>query len=148
VSYVTEQVRRYKPDVILTHDFYGEYGHPNHIVTAIACFDAFKMANDPGRFPEQVESLGLWQPRKLYAHKAHHNSWIHDWDTPCPELGGRTPQEVAQEGVSCHKSQEAGFVDYQGHDFGLILSSVGPDVKTGDFFENIDTTIYQTVPSS
>ena len=137
VRYITEQVRRYKPEVVLTHDFYGEYGHPNHIVTAMACFDAHKMANDPRRFADQVEELGLWQPKKLYAHKAHQNSWEHRWDDAYPELGGKTPQEVADEGIRCHVSQRAGFVDYQGRDFGLILSEAGPDVRTGDFFENI-----------
>ena len=104
VRYLTAQFRKYRPDVILTHDFHGEYGAPNHIVTGMACFDAFYAAADPDAYPEQLDSLDTWQPAKFYAHQCLINSWTHDWDTLCPELAGKTPRQVAAEAITCHFS--------------------------------------------
>jgi len=142
VESLTAAMRKYRPDVVLTHDFHGEYGAPNHIVTGMASFDAFFAAADADRFPAQLDSLDLWQPKKFYAHQCLIDSWTHDWDTPYPELGGRTPRQVAAEGIRCHFSQMAGLNPEEGNIFGLLKSHAGPDRAGGDFFENIDLSIY------
>ena len=57
-------VRRTRPDVIVTYDERGDYGHPDHINAhriAVAAFDA---AGDPARYPE--EGPEPWVPKKLY----------------------------------------------------------------------------------
>ena len=56
-------IRELKPDVIITHDAGGGYGHPDHIATHNAVVKAFYAANDPS----QVPKAGLpFQPAKLY----------------------------------------------------------------------------------
>lgn len=56
-------IRRERPQVIITDNERGTYGHPDHLAahqTTVAAFDA---AGDPERFPD----AGLaWQPQKLY----------------------------------------------------------------------------------
>ena len=56
-------IREIKPDVVITHDAGGGYGHPDHIATHNATVKAFYAANDPEQYPE-VGSM--FQPRKLY----------------------------------------------------------------------------------
>lgn len=143
VGYLTEQIRLYQPEVVLTHDLNGEYGHPNHMVTALATVEAFSAASDPNRYPEQLSYLDLWQPLKLYVHLYEENSWEHEWDVPYPELDGRTPQEIAAAAILCHVSQNAYFRDYGGRYFGLYASEVGLDAGDSDFFENIIPVITQ-----
>lgn len=143
VRYVTEQIRRYRPEVVLTHDLDGEYGHANHMVTALATVEAYFAASDPARYPEQLIELEVWQPLKLYVHLHDENFWVHDWDTPYPELGGRTPQEMAASGLACHESQDMDFFEYGGHVFGLYATQVGLDAGSSDFFENIIPVITQ-----
>jgi len=56
-------IREIKPDVVITHDAGGGYGHPDHIVTHNATVKAFYTANDPEQYPEVSP---MFQPRKLY----------------------------------------------------------------------------------
>ncbi len=148
VKYLTEQIRRYQPEVVLTHDLNGEVaGHPNHIVTALATIDAYNYASDPLRYPEQLSLPGVnvWQPRKLYLHQYQPNSWLHDWETQYPELGGKTAQEVAEAGFLCHVSQYTPprtqtFEEGTGYRFGLYQTDIGVDTIGGDLFENVVIT--------
>jgi LmbE family N-acetylglucosaminyl deacetylase len=143
VEYLTEQIRRYRPEVILTHDFNGEYGHPNHIVTALATSEAYAAASDPLRYPDQLIELDVWQPLKLYVHLYDPNSWEHDWDTPYPELGGRSAQDIVASGILCHVSQAATFRENRGWKFGLYATEVGFDAGDSNFFENIIPVVTQ-----
>ncbi len=60
-------IRLLRPQVVLTFGSYGGYGHPDHIKIHEATVVAFKAANDPTRYPEQISAgLGVWQPSKLY----------------------------------------------------------------------------------
>jgi mycothiol conjugate amidase Mca len=61
---VVRLIRKTRPDVIVTYDERGGYGHPDHIAVHRATVAAFDAAGDPDRFPEF--ELAPWQPRKLY----------------------------------------------------------------------------------
>jgi len=61
---IVELMRRERPDVVVTYDARGGYGHPDHIAAHQATVAAFDRAGDPARYPEQ--GLEPWQPRKLY----------------------------------------------------------------------------------
>ncbi len=61
---VVEAIRRFRPDVIITFEPGGGYGHPDHIKANEVATRAFHLAGDPARYPEQ--GLPPWQPRKLY----------------------------------------------------------------------------------
>ena len=55
------------PQVVLTFNPYGGYGHPDHIAIHHATLAAFAAAGDPARYPEQLAGgLAPWSPSKLY----------------------------------------------------------------------------------
>lgn len=56
-------MRQLRPQVVLTFDPYGGYGHPDHIAIHAHTVTAFHAAGDPDQFPDQ----GMpWQPRRLF----------------------------------------------------------------------------------
>ena len=60
---VVEVIRETRPQVILTHNRYGGYGHPDHIAIQRATTDAFHLAADAAF---QTGDQTPWQPGKLY----------------------------------------------------------------------------------
>lgn len=56
-------IRELKPDVIITHDAGGGYGHPDHVATHNGVVAAFYAAADPKQYPEAGPPF---QPAKLY----------------------------------------------------------------------------------
>ena len=56
-------VRRYRPQVLVSYDENGSYGHPDHIKAHQITDLAFDAAGDPARYPEAGPA---WQPQKLY----------------------------------------------------------------------------------
>ena len=63
VGRVVSIIREIKPDIVITHDAGGGYGHPDHIATHNATVKAFYAAGDPAQYPE---SGPIFQPHKLY----------------------------------------------------------------------------------
>lgn len=64
VGKVVEVIRNLRPQVMLTFDPGGGYGHPDHITMHHAAREAFKSAADLGKFTGQGASVK--QPNKLY----------------------------------------------------------------------------------
>ena len=140
---LAELINAYRPEVVVTHDINGEYGHGAHKL----CGDAsLKVIRDGYRALD-------WQPKKLYLHLWAENQIMLDWETPLEALGGQTALNVARQAFSCHESQQ-GFdarlkngklykFAVASHDifdnalFGLAYTSVGPDEAKNDFMENI-----------
>ncbi|MFC1910063.1 PIG-L deacetylase family protein [Chloroflexota bacterium] len=56
-------MRQIRPDVVITHDAQGGYGHPDHIATHNAVLHAFHDAGNLQCYPEAGEPF---QPQKLY----------------------------------------------------------------------------------
>lgn len=142
IGRLVEQIRIYRPEVIVTHDLEGEYGHNQHKITARLTQKAVEQAADPAKFPESAEKYGAWQVKKLYLHLYGENSIKMDWQTAFAELDGKTPSQMAALGYKQHASQHKYFKyedggKYDNARFGLIHTSVGPDVEKNDFFENI-----------
>jgi LmbE family N-acetylglucosaminyl deacetylase len=61
---VAHQIRRLKPQVILTFDPIGGYKHPDHIAIQRATTQAFTLAADPNF----EDGLPMFQAQKLYYH--------------------------------------------------------------------------------
>ena len=141
---VTGWIRRFQPDVLLTHDINGEYGHGAHRVCADAVINCLKLAADKKKYPKSAKEYGVWDVPKCYIHLYDKNVIDMDWRQPLAAFGGRTSFEVAEAGFRCHVSQQK--TDYHVEDwgpwdnslFGLCRSLVGDDVLKNDFFENID----------
>ena len=142
---LVEVIRRYKPEVIVTHDVNGEYGHNQHKVTCAAVQSAVTKAGDPAIDADSAEKYGLWTPKKLYIHLYEDKQIMMDvYDEPVEELDGMTMTQMATIGYSKHVSQQGYFsmeehgVRYDNRKYGLAFTTVGDDVEKKDFFENID----------
>jgi N-acetyl-1-D-myo-inositol-2-amino-2-deoxy-alpha-D-glucopyranoside deacetylase len=57
-------IRELKPQVIMTYDAFGGYGHPDHLQANRITNAAFEAAADARYFPES--GFEPWQPSKLY----------------------------------------------------------------------------------
>ena len=65
---VTEWIRRFQPDVLLTHDLQGEYGHGAHRACADAVMHCVEYAADAKKYPRSVQRYGTWDTPKCYIH--------------------------------------------------------------------------------
>lgn len=151
LGFVVEQLRRFKPLVVVGHDFNGEYGHGQHMVYADLLAKALEISNDPEQYPELAESYGTWDVPKAYFHLYWENEILMDWDQPLESFDGMTAFQVSKElGFSCHISQQGVFgfwiIPYETaaeipvdnpSAYGLYRSTVGEDINKNDMFENL-----------
>ncbi len=64
---IVRHIRRLRPQVVVTFDKIGGYGHLDHMAIHRLTIDAFHKAGDPSCYPEQLtEGLQPYAPRKLY----------------------------------------------------------------------------------
>lgn len=140
---IVELYRKYKPEVVVTHDLKGEYGHGAHMVTAAMALKAAAAAADETQFNQSAQEYGTWQIKKLYLHLYHENKIVMNWNQPLEAFNGKTALDMAKIGYSYHKSQHVW--NFRVSDtsrnscakFGLAFSTVGLDVEKNDFIENI-----------
>ena len=154
-KYITALFRRYKPEVVATHDVNGEYGHGAHRVCADACLHCVTAAADASKYKDSAKTYGAWQVKKLYIHLSPENQTEFDWDVPLSSQGGKTGFETAVEAYKLYVSQQksgqkneaTGEFEYfnveprdsdiSSYRFGLAYTAVGPDTGKKDLFENI-----------
>lgn len=140
---ITEQIRKYKPEVVITHDIDGEYGNPGHVLVSRETRKAVESAVNASEFPASAEKYGTWQVKKLYIHLYDQNQIVMDFDTPLKAFDGKTAFEIAQEAYSFHKSQRSDWLKqlrsnrWDCRKYGLYSTTVGEDVQKNDFLENI-----------
>src|SRR2546421_7245500 len=131
-------IRTIRPDVIITLPPTGNAGGQHHMASAVITRDAYKLAGDPTKYPEQIkEGLRPWQPKKLY-HSAGFgfpgeppatgktirvNSGVYD------PLLGKTYAEIGSEARSMHKCQG----------MGQLLSLPSPMVAAA--YQLVETTL-------
>ena len=63
VSRLVGIIRRLRPQVVVTFDPNGGYGHPDHISIHLHTVAAFHAAGDPARYPGEGAP---WQPARLF----------------------------------------------------------------------------------
>ncbi len=147
---VVWNIRRFQPDVIITRfPTTGEGGHGHHTASAILAGEAFAQAGDPTKFPEQLKSVNIWQPRRLFFNRFSFRPIAPDDPSVAKSLRidlgtynallGRAYTEIAAESRSQHKSQGFGSAERRG----TILNYFDPlagDPAQSDLFEAIDMT--------
>ena len=153
LKYVTGLFRQYKPQVVVTHDLKGEYGHGGHRACGDAAVQCAALAQDPEKYPESYEAYGAWEVEKLYIHLYPENQLTMDWTSPLSAFEGKTALEIAAEAFDCHVTQQRGAVTVGGKKFvfdvydhgrfdnavfGLAYTAVGADAALNDFFEHIE----------
>lgn len=135
-------IRRYKPLVIVTHDFEGEYGHEAHIKTNKLVLRAAELAADEGYYPDSAAQYGTWQVQKIYVHLYKERPLTLDIDAPLDAFGGRSANEVARDAFAYHKSQhyhwnyDSTSKKYPVGEYGLYFSTVGDDSGINDMMEH------------
>jgi LmbE family N-acetylglucosaminyl deacetylase len=64
---IVRLIRQLRPQVVITFDPFGGYGHPDHIKIHQATVAAFRAAGDVTAYAEQLANgLEPWGPQKLY----------------------------------------------------------------------------------
>jgi len=151
VAFLVEQIRDFQPQVLVTHDIYGEYGHGFHILTCHALMDAVEFAADDSMYPESKELFGVWNTPKTYLHIFPANTIKLDLRVPIEEdYAGRTALEILKAAYKKHDSQQwcwfyvSDDYEYSTADFGLYRTLVGPDT-TNDLLCNLKTYKVQAV---
>lgn len=156
LEYMTRTIRRFKPQVIVTHDFDGEYGHPEHRAVAETVADALEITGDSSKYSESANKYGTWDVPKAYFHLYDVNQIELNLRIPLDDFGGRTAVEAAADAYKEHNSQQwmwfyvsdgyddDGNVDYSDERiaqinsslFGLYRTTVGADTGN-DIMEHI-----------
>ena len=153
LSFVVEQLRRFRPKVAVGHDLNGEYGHGMHMIYAELLCKAVEISMDPAQYPKSAEVYGTWDVPKTYLHLYPEDSIVMDWDQPLEYFEGMTAFEVTRDlGFPKHASQQSYYswyfdgkdrasdiTQYSPCEFGLYRSTVGEDVLKNDFLENVTT---------
>lgn len=148
---ISDVLNTYKPQVVVLHDFKGEYGHGTHIFATRVIVDAIENAAE-----------GAFIPSKVYVHLYEERRITLPIDEPLEAFGGKSAFNVSQEAFQNHKSQHwtwfYGWIygkngsitkasqikSYSPLYYGLYLSSVGEDSEN-DMLCNIETYEEQRV---
>ena len=145
VNYLISEIRRFTPQVVVTHDVNGEYGHGFHMLTSKAVREAVETAGDATVHSESATTYGAWDTPKLYLHVYEENKIRLDLRTPIEEdYLKRTALDIAIAAYKEHVSQQwcwfyvSDDYKYSCADFGLYRTLVGADT-TDDILCNIKT---------
>ena len=145
-------IRQWRPDVIILRFDPRDPGstHGHHTASALIGMEAFDLAGDPAAFPEQLEYVEPWQPKRLY--------WnAYSWgNTKLPEHAdstklisldvnaylprrGESVAEIAARSRSQHKSQGFGSAGSREQSTELLELLKGDEGGIdGDPFAGID----------
>ena len=149
-TWMVSVFRQYRPEVVVTHDINGEYGHGVHKLCADIVANAAQKSGDKSYHKESAKQFGTWEVKKCYLHLYEKDPLRFDWKGMKLEaFGGKSAWQVADEAWQCHVSQNLKgkyevYTDgpYDSQLFGLYRSTVGPDTEHNDFFENIPEENY------
>ncbi|WP_462248059.1 PIG-L family deacetylase [Ekhidna sp.] len=138
--------RKFKPDVIITRFSDTRPSHGHHTASAILAKEAFKLSGDKNAFPDQLNYVDTWEPKKIF--------WNTGWwafranmDTSklvtvdvggYNSLIGESYMEVAAKSRSMHKSQGFGSAGSRRKQIEYLEQWGGE--KANEVFEGIDTS--------
>lgn len=152
LSDVVWVIRRFRPDIIITRFPPDERaGHGHHAASGALAAEAFELAGDPKRFPEQLEYVEPWQPKRLLLNDT-------DWFTEDIEeeskkndsimaidlgiynpLLGKSVTEIAAESRSQHQSQGFGATGARGTNVEYFRHIKG-EMAQDNLFDGINTS--------
>lgn len=142
IGAMVEQIRRYQPDVIVSHAMDGEGGDYRRALTAMLMQYAIDAAADPEQHRDSSDVYGAWKVKKLYLHLEGGGAIDFDWNIGYDSLGGMSPLAAAQSAFAHYDSLSGDYAvtdggEYDNSLYGLAFTAVGEDARHDDFFENI-----------
>ena len=147
LSDVVWMIRKFQPDVIITRfPTTGEGGHGHHTASAILANEAFEIAADPKRFPEQLKWVKPWQPKRILwntfsfgtINTTSSDQFKFDVGGYNPLLG-KSYGEIAAASRSQHKSQGFGIGASRGEALEYFKTTGGPAPET-DIMDGVELT--------
>lgn len=150
-------IRQFRPDVIITRfPTQGLDTHGHHTASAILAEEALRAAADPGFAKEQLQTVGVWQAKRLFWNRSPWGRLASDDLSKFVKLdvGGYNPVlgvsygELAADSRSMHKSQGFGSARSRGPspEYFLPLYPQSSDGKLPQsLFEGIDRS-WRRVP--
>ena len=143
LSDVVWVIRKFQPDVIVCRfPDDGGGGHGHHTSSAILAQEAFKIAGDSTKFPEQLEFLEPWQPLRVVTNTGRWwNDTISENDpgVVIEDIGlyngdlGMSYNELAALSRSQHKSQGFGSTGSRGKHIEYFEHVIGKRADTSLF---------------
>jgi LmbE family N-acetylglucosaminyl deacetylase len=141
-------IRQRRPDVLITRfppD--ARAGHGHHQASAILAAEAFSAAGDPKRFPEQLQYVQAWQPKRLLWNTGsffvkpgeNMDGYLRLDAGGYNPLLGQSYGEIAARSRSNHRSQGFGSAAQRGEALEYFQPVKG-DPATKDLFEGVDQT--------
>jgi LmbE family N-acetylglucosaminyl deacetylase len=156
LSDVVWAIRTYKPDVIINRFNHRTPGttHGHHTSSAMLSFEAFDLAADKSKFPNQLKHTNVWQPQRLFFNTS---SWFYktqaDFDKATKgkltsfdvgvyyPLKGLSNNELASMASSQHLCQGFGRLSTRGSQNEYVEFLKGTPLKDkNDIFSGINTT--------
>jgi LmbE family N-acetylglucosaminyl deacetylase len=151
LSDVVRVIRTFRPDVMITgaspETAPGQHGH--HTASAILALEAFKLAGDAKSFPEQLEYLAPWQPKRIFLGRGGRGGTGESTGTLRIDVGGNDPvtgesfSSISGRSRSKHMTQFGDISGRGGGGTGPVYQSFvlagGPAAMT-DLMDGVDTT--------
>ena len=153
LGFIVEMYRRFRPNVVVTHDLNGEYGHGVHCLVADLATKALSLCNDAQAYPDSFRRYGVWDVKKTYLHLYAENPIDMEWEMDLASYDGMNIWDVVRIAMNQYDSQLKYYGEsltrnpnkvYDCTRFGLYRSTVGLDTGLCDFFENIPAGSYKS----
>lgn len=149
-------IRKFQPDVIINRFDHRSAGttHGHHTASAMLSVESFALANDPKVYPEQLNLVQTWQPKRQFFNtswwfygsqekfnKADKTNLIAMQTGVYYASIGKSNQEIAALSRSRHQSQGFGSTGSRGEETEYLefINGVALKDKTA-LFEGIDTS--------
>lgn len=148
------RIRKFRPDVIINRFDHRSPGttHGHHTASAMLSVEAFDLANDKNSFPAQLNTVSVWQPKRLFFNTSW---WFYgsqekfeqadksklfslDIGSYYPTLG-LSNSEIAAKSRSRHSSQGFGSTPVRGSSV-EYLEIIKGGMPQKNVFEGIDTS--------
>ena len=156
---VVYNIRRFRPDVvILVFSGTPRDGHGHHQASSILGREAFSLAGDPTKYPEQLAYVQPWTPKLLMmnagfpgGNQNKGKGGKNKADDPPPadrlnlDVGVYSPElgasfgEIGGASRSANRTQGTGAAETKGSQL-APLETVAGDKPTKDLFQNLDIT--------
>lgn len=147
-------IRKFQPDVIINRFDHRTPGttHGHHTASAILSLEAFDLANNNSKYPEQLKRVKTWKPKRLFFNpswffygsqaafdKADKSNYFKmDIGSFYPTLG-LSNSEISAKSRSQHSSQGFGAMAVRGNSL-EYLEPIKGGMPENNVFEGIDTT--------